>query len=231
MFQHKKHLFFDLDHTLWDFDYNSSETLSELWNRFELAEFDIPLNDFLIQFKEINEAMWEKLNVGLISKDEIRHERFPTVLKAFKVVNHTLAEDIAAEYIGICPTKPHLVDGAQELLNKIQDKYELHIITNGFDDIQDTKLSSGGIKHFFKHIITSGTTGYKKPDRQIFDHALKLAGADIATSLMIGDNPVSDIQGAYSVGLDQVFYNPYKVSCPVIPTLEISSMRELLPCL
>ena len=229
MFRNKKHLFFDLDHTLWDFDYNSSETLTELWSQFELDHLDIELDQFLIRFKEINEAMWEKLNVGKISKDEIRHERFPTVLKAFNVVDNTLASKIAAEYIDICPTKPHLIDGAKELLNNIQDRYELHIITNGFDEIQETKLNSGGIKHFFKHIITSGTTGYKKPDRQIFDHALNLAGADLESSLMIGDNPISDIQGAHLIGLDQVFYNPNKLMCPVSPTLEITSMRELLP--
>jgi putative hydrolase of the HAD superfamily len=231
MFKHKKHLFFDLDHTLWDFDYNSSETLSELWNRFELNRLEIQLEPFLVNFKTINEAMWEKLNIGLIDKDEIRHQRFPTVLKSFNVVDHTLANEIASEYINICPTKPHLIDGALDLLNNIKDNYELFIITNGFDEIQDTKLNSGGIKHFFKNIITSGAIGHKKPERQIFDHALEVAGAQLETSLMIGDNPIADIQGAHAIGLEQVFYNPYKLRCPVTPTLEISSMRELQDCL
>jgi putative hydrolase of the HAD superfamily len=131
------------------------------------------------------------------------------------------------EYINVCPTKPYLVDGVADLLADVADNYELHIITNGFDEIQEIKLKSGAIDHYFKEIISSGLVGFRKPDKRIFDYALEVTGAIPEESLMIGDNPVSDIKGAHLAGIDQVFYNPNALPCPVTPTLEIRSMSEL----
>ena len=132
------------------------------------------------------------------------------------------------EYINVCPTKPYLIDGALELLESISGKYGLHIITNGFDEIQGVKLKSSGIEHFFEEVITSGRAGYQKPEKQIFDFAMKEANTNPEESLMIGDNPISDIEGAYLAGIDQVFFNPFNQDCPITPTLEIKSLRELL---
>lgn len=229
MFKHKQHLFFDLDHTLWDYEANSAETLNELWDAYRLQDRDVELPDFLATFTRINEAMWDDLHAGKISKDVIRQERFPRVLQELNVIENTIAIKMQGEYIDVCPTKPYLVDGVMDLLEAIHGKYEMHIITNGFHEIQAVKLKSGGIGHFFKHVITSGMVGYQKPDRQIFDYAMNLAQSAPSNSLMIGDNPISDIQGAYLAGIDQVFYNPNKLGCPVKPTLEISSMNDLIP--
>lgn len=228
MFQHKKHIFFDLDHTLWDYETNSEETLTELWNKYDISGHGVALPGFLTKFTEINEKMWDDFNEGIITKDNIRKDRFPSVFNALNINDTAGAEEMQVEYINVCPTKPHLVPGVDELLNKVHGRYELHIITNGFEEIQDIKLKSGGIDKFFKHIISSGRVGIQKPNRKIFDYALDLAGTNAADSLMIGDNPVSDIKGAFNAGIDQVFYNPNGLSCPVRPTLEIKSMNELL---
>lgn len=227
MFKNKKHLFFDLDHTLWDYESNSAETLTELWNKYNVANHGVALNSFLGKFTEINEKMWDAFNQGTIDKDAIRNDRFPSIFQALNIDDTAGAEDMQVEYINVCPTKPNLVDGVADLLRETSEKYELHIITNGFDEIQGTKLRSGAIDHYFNHIISSGNVGFRKPDRRIFDHALNLAGATAQESVMIGDNPVSDIKGAYMAGIDQVFYNPNGMDCPVTPTLEIKSMREL----
>jgi putative hydrolase of the HAD superfamily len=228
MFQNKKHLFFDLDHTLWDYESNSEETLTELWNKYKISGHGVDLNGFIGKFTEINEKMWDDFHVGLIDKDTIRQERFPSVFKALNIDDTAGAETMQVEYINVCPTKPHLVDGVADLLSQVSEKYELHIITNGFDEIQSIKLKSGAIDHYFKEIISSGLVGFRKPDKRIFDYALEVAGAQAGESLMIGDNPVSDIKGAQLAGIDQVFYNPNGLACPVTPTLEIKSMKELL---
>lgn len=227
MFKNKKHLFFDLDHTLWDYESNSQETLTELWNKYKIAEHGVELKGFLGKFTEINEKMWDDFHEGTITKDTIRKERFPSVYKALSIDDTAGAEAMQVEYINVCPTKPNLIDGVADLLEEASGKYELHIITNGFDEIQGIKLKSGAIDHYFNHIISSGRVGFQKPDPRIFEHALNLAGASAEESLMIGDNPVSDIKGAHLAGIDQVFYNPNGMDCPVTPTLEIKSMHDL----
>ena len=227
MFHHKKHLFFDLDHTLWDYESNSEETLTELWQKYQISEHGVDLNGFIGKFTQINEKMWDDFHVGLIDKETIRQERFPTVFRALDIDDTAGAETMQVEYINVCPTKPHLVDGVADLLEQVADKYELHIITNGFDEIQGIKLRSGAIDQYFKEIISSGLVGFRKPDKRIFDFALEAAGATAEESLMVGDNPISDIKGAYLAGIDQVFYNPNGLDCPVKPTLEIRSMKEL----
>jgi len=228
MFKQKKHLFFDLDHTLWDYEANSAETLTELWRKHSIVDHGVDLEGFLGKFSEINEKLWDDFHGGVISKEVIRKERFPSIYKALNINDSSGAEIMQVEYISVCPTKPHLVDGVAELLENLRGKYELHIITNGFDEIQGTKLKSGGINQYFNHIISSGLVGFRKPEKKIFEHALELANATAANSLMIGDNPISDILGAYNAGIDQVFYNPNGLKCPVTPTLEIKSMRDLI---
>ncbi len=228
MFRSKRQLFFDLDHTLWDYEACSKETLEELWVAYNLDERGVPLENFLHKFSEVNEALWQQLHAGLISKDVIRNDRFPTILAELDVVDNTMAEAIQHDYISVCPTKPYLIDGALQLLETIAGRYHLHIITNGFDDIQSVKLRSGGIEHFFDEVITSGVAGYQKPEKQIFEYALAKAKAEPEESLMIGDNPLSDIEGAYLAGIDQVFYNPDNLYCPIKPTLEITSLSTLI---
>ena len=228
MFKSKSHLFFDLDHTLWDYETSSNETLAALWMKYKINENGVSQNNFINKFSEINEALWRQLHAGEINKDVIRKERFPTILKELAIGDQSIANEMQAEYIAICPTKPYLIDGALELLASLSGRYGLHIITNGFDEIQSVKLKSSGIEHFFDEIITSGVAGFQKPDKKIFDFALKKVATNSSESLMIGDNPISDIEGAYLAGMEQVFFNPHNQLCPIKPTLEIKSLRELM---
>jgi putative hydrolase of the HAD superfamily len=230
MFRHKRHLFFDLDHTLWDYETSSTETLKEIWSAYRLADKDVPLENFLQQFSEVNDGLWKQLHAGEITKDVIRKERFPTILSRLSINNYQLATEIQDVYINTCPTKSYLIEGAMDLLEHISGRYKLHIITNGFGEIQGVKLRSGMIEHFFSEIITSELAGYQKPDKKIFDFALEKADAEAENSLMIGDNPLSDIEGAQLAGIEQVFFNPDNLECPVTPTLEIKSLKELMVC-
>lgn len=227
MFRNKKHLFFDLDHTLWDYETSSDETLKELWEQYRLSSHGVPLNSFLDKFSEVNGQLWDRFHAGEIDKDVIRKDRFPTIYAELSINDNVSASDIQNDYINVCPTKSYLIDGVFELLESLKPRYELHIITNGFEEIQSTKLKSGGIGHFFDQVITSGMAGSQKPETAIFDYALDKAKAKRGESLMIGDNPISDIEGAYRAGIDQVFYNPDDMDCPITPTLEIKSLREL----
>ena len=208
MFKNKKHLFFDLDHTLWDYDTCSNETLKELYEEFELGNNGFDIDSFLRQFRIINEDLWDQFHLGKIGKEVIRTDRFPAILKALNLEDNKLALLIQTEYLNNCPRKPYLIDGAFEILTILEKRYSLHIITNGFDEVQDTKMNSGGIRHFFDEVITSGQVGYHKPDKRIFEYAFSKAKTTAEESLMIGDNPISDIEGAYNAGLDQVFFNP-----------------------
>jgi putative hydrolase of the HAD superfamily len=228
MFRSKSHLFFDLDHTLWDYEASSNETLQELWVEYKLDSKGVPLNSFVGKFSEVNEELWRRLHAGEINKDVIRNDRFPSILSALAIEDNALATDMQQQYIHVCPTKPYLIDGAMELLESVTGRYGLHIITNGFDEIQGVKLRSGGIEHFFEEVITSGIAGYQKPDKQIFDFAMNKTKAKVEDSVMIGDNPLSDIEGAFNAGIDQVFFNPHNQQCPITPTLEIKSLRELM---
>jgi len=228
MFKKKKHLFFDLDHTLWDYATSSDETLRYLWRQYELGLKGVELDDFLDKFSEINGQLWDRFHAGEIGKDVIRTDRFPTIFSELLVQENHMAISMQHDYINVCPTKPYLIKGALEVLETLYDKYKLHIITNGFEEVQDTKLSSGRIKRFFDKVITSSLAGSQKPESEIFEYALREAGANKAESLMIGDNPISDIEGAYHAGIDQVFYNPDNLSCNITPTMEIKSLIELL---
>jgi putative hydrolase of the HAD superfamily len=227
MFKKKKHLFFDLDHTLWDYETSSDEALRELWQQYELKGKGVMLNDFLEKFNEVNGQLWDRFHDGEIDKDVIRRDRFPMIFSELMVSDNSLADIMQTDYIQLCPTKPYLINGAMEVLESLSGKYSLHIITNGFEEIQDTKLRSGRISHFFDQIITSAKAGFAKPDCRIFEYALAKANARAEESIMIGDNPLSDIEGASLAGIDQIFYNPNKLPCPIEPTLEIASLLEL----
>ena len=149
MFRNKRHLFFDLDHTLWDYETSSEETLKELWNQYDLNAHGVQLNNFLEKFSEVNGQLWDRFHAGEIDKDVIRKDRFPTIYSELSINDNSSASDIQNDYINVCPTKSYLIDGAMELLESLKGRYELHIITNGFEEIQGTKLKSGGIGHFF----------------------------------------------------------------------------------
>jgi putative hydrolase of the HAD superfamily len=223
-----QHIFFDLDHTLWDFERCSCETLEELFETYQLSGFaPITLEKFVETFRTINRSLWTQYSSGQISQQELRKTRFIRILNELNIADASIAQRLADEYIRLCPLKPHLLPYAREVLEYLQDKYVLHIITNGFADIQSVKMQSASITGFFKEIITSEKAGCQKPNRKIFDYALQQTKAHPKHCIMIGDSLDSDIQGAINAEIDHVFFNYEHITHQATPTYEIKCLSEL----
>ncbi|MDW7695244.1 YjjG family noncanonical pyrimidine nucleotidase [Flammeovirgaceae bacterium SG7u.111] len=225
------HIFFDLDHTLWDFDRNSTETLFELYEKYQLENLspNFSCNEFVATFRDVNFSLWDSYDKNLINKDQIRNDRFKRIFEVLgiAITDSSLTLNLGSDYLQACPQKPHLLDNSQEILSYLYDKYKLHIITNGFDDVQHTKLKSSNIFHFFDVIVTSESTGYKKPHHKIFEYALSAASASVEMAIMVGDNLETDIKGAIGAKLDCIFYNPEKKGHTLEVQHEISHLSEL----
>ncbi|WP_460958431.1 YjjG family noncanonical pyrimidine nucleotidase [Spirosoma litoris] len=227
-----KHLFFDLDHTLWDFDRNSAECITELFDTFRLSEAGIPSADeFSRHFITINHQLWADYDKNLIEHSYIRKHRFPLVFKALGIDESAIQADLNAEYLKLLPYKSHLLESAREILDYLKGRYTMHIITNGFADIQATKMNSSDIAHYFTHVVTSENANAKKPNPLVFQYAMEISGTTAAESIMIGDNYEADILGAKSVGLDTIFYNPKGVVVDNKPTYDIRHWNELMTIL
>jgi YjjG family noncanonical pyrimidine nucleotidase len=204
-----RHLFFDLDHTLWDFDRNSAESIAELYDTHRLADRGVPSADaFAEQFIIINKQLWADYDRDLIAHEYIREHRFPLVMNALGLTDTTGCAELNTDYLRLLPRKAHLTDAARDILEYLHGRYRMHIITNGFAEIQAVKMASADIAHFFEHVVTTTAADAKKPDPRIFEYALTVSGATVSESLMLGDNYEADILGAKAVGLDTVFYNP-----------------------
>ncbi len=221
-----KHIFFDLDHTLWDFDTNSTLTLKELYQKFNLSDRIASDEDFVTQYKRINEYYWSLYRVDRITKDELRTIRFAKTFEHFGFSDTQLTETISDDYVANCPYKPNLMPGCMEVLEYLSGKYKLHIITNGFQEIQGIKLGESGIADFFTHVISSEEVQKRKPDPIIFDHAAGLTNSLGQQNLMIGDHYEADVLGARSVGWHAIHYDPHLEGTEPDPH-RISDLREL----
>jgi len=224
-----KHLFFDLDHTLWDFDKNSSAALKKLYDEYELKSRGILDFDELFRtYTFHNDKLWDRYRKGFIKRDELRWKRMWLMLLDFKVADTTLAHELSTAYLEILPTQTLLVPHAKEILEHCKDRYEMHLITNGFETTQRLKLQYSGIARYFKLLITSEKSNSMKPHPDIFTYALKAANATAEESIMIGDAIDVDILGAINAGWDTVYYNPHGVQHNRKPTYEITHLEELM---
>ena len=203
-------LFFDLDHTLWDYETNARATLLEMYHIFVLDRFFRDETHFLKTFKEQNEKLWHRYNVGDIDKYEIRNNRFGYILNTVKNTDFNLAKELSNKFIIECPRKKALMPNAGKVLDKLSQDFELGIITNGFDDTQNIKLKYSEIDHYFKWVVTSESSGYRKPAKGIFDFTLDYSGGSLENIVIIGDNLQTDILGAKNAGWKSVWYNPQK---------------------
>jgi len=227
-----EHIFFDLDRTLWDFETNSYETLSELACKYKLSEKGVDsIDEFIAEYIGINERMWDEYRKGLIDKTALRYNRFYETLAKYNIADRNLSEKIGNDYISISPLKTNMFPHTIEVLQYLSKKYTLHIITNGFEEVQHIKIKNCGIEGYFEEIITSERAGFKKPDERIFQYALDLINAKALNTLMIGDSLEADIVGARSAGLHQVYFNPGGDKHEEDITYEIKSLKELLSVL
>ena len=222
------HLFFDFDHTLWDHDRNSHETLVEFYHEYSLVDKGVESPEsFTEVYREFNSKLWEAFNRHEIDKEKLREIRFFTVLEEFGISDRSLADRLEHNYLESCSRKKSVMPGAEELLDYLEDKYSLHLITNGFSETQRNKIRASGLGHYFDCVVIADDIKINKPDPRIFYHALELAGAHKDESVYIGDNPTADVQGARSAGLRQVHFNPNGEFHNAGATLEISSLLEL----
>jgi len=219
-------LFFDLDHTLWDYETNARATLVEMYRTFKLDRFFSDEAHFFQTFKQQNEQLWHRYNVGEIDKLEIRNHRFGYIMNAVKNTDLNLAQELSNQFIIECPRKKALMPNAREVLDKLVKDFELGIITNGFDDTQNIKLKYSEIDHFFKWVVTSESSGHRKPAKEIFDFTLDYCRGALGDMVIIGDNLQTDILGADNTGWKSVWYNPQKES--IAPSqLQVHDLIEL----
>ena len=223
-----KHVFFDLDRTLWDFETNSFETLSELAHKYKISERGVvSLDEFISRYVKINEVMWDKYRKGLIDKNTLRYQRFHEIFENYGITDRKLIENFGNDYLSVSPLKTKLFPHCVEVLHYLNQKYSLHIITNGFEEVQHIKIKNCGIGHYFEHIITSERSGFKKPDLRIFQYSMDVVNAKTSNSIMIGDSLEADIVGARNAGIHQVFFNPCGDVHTEEVTYEIKSLKEL----
>lgn len=225
-----QHLFFDLDHTLWDFDANSAEAIGDIFVELKIAEKgEVKFEEFIKIYRDINRACWDQYRKNEISKHTLRYTRFKRALGVFDIVDQELSDEFSDQYILRSPHKTHLIPGTSELLDYLLDeKYKMHIITNGFSEVQFVKIENAGLKKYFDIVLTSEMVGEKKPHAAVFHKALSLASASLEDSLMIGDNLEADVIGAREMGMDQVYYNPLGESHEELITHEIKALTELI---
>ncbi len=200
-----KHIFFDLDHTLWDFEKNSNLTFRELFNRYKIQ---LDLEEFLAVYAPINFDYWKKYREEKVGKEELRYGRLKDTFDALNYkVTDTLIHQLSHDYIAILPSNNYLFDGVIELLDYLKQKYTLHIITNGFEEVQQLKLKKSGIIKYFDRIITSESVGVKKPNPKVFKYALEKVAALPEHCVMVGDNLEADIIGALNCGIASIHFN------------------------
>jgi putative hydrolase of the HAD superfamily len=229
MFKNKyKHLFFDLDRTLWDFDASSHHTFVYLYEQYNLKKVGIQsLNEFTEVYHKHNDFFWDLYRNGKMTKDVLRGIRFQATFESFGIDNKTLVDQITEDYLYHSPRNVFLFPNAHKTLDYLQNKVELHLITNGFEEVQEIKMQSSDLRKYFKTVVTSEEAGVKKPDAGIFEFALNRAGAKASESIMIGDDLEVDIEGARLFGMDTVFFNPARQPHPGNATYEIFDLCDL----
>ena len=222
-----KHIFFDLDRTIWDFDRNSGETIKELFFKYQLDRSINDPEDFIKVYHKVNGQLWSLYRKGEMTKDILRTKRFRMSLSHFGITDDDLAEKFGDDYLDMSPTKTLLIPHSREILDYLQTRYCLHIITNGFLTTQKIKLKNCRIDQYFQSLTTSEVVGYNKPRPEIFSQALSAVNARKNQSIMIGDDLEVDILGARKFGIDQVFLNRDGVVHNDPVTYEIDSLLAL----
>jgi len=224
-----RHLFFDLDHTLWDFEANARATLEHLYTELKLAERGVDdFNRFYRNYLDHNELLWGQYRTGVIRQEVLRVKRMSLTLLDFRIADEQLALDMSIRFLELLPTRTILFPHAFDILDYLSArKYSLHLLTNGFEKTQHSKLKHSRLDRYFHEVITSEGSNSLKPSREIFDFALNKTGARPEDSIMLGDSLEVDIIGAMNAGIDQVFINHQRIHTDIKPTYMVHSLKEL----
>jgi putative hydrolase of the HAD superfamily len=222
-----KHLFFDLDRTLWDFETNSRNALQKLYDNFQLSSYFEHFIHFHTTYHHINNELWKKYGKGKISKDELRIVRFQKTMERVKIYDQGLVEQLNTTYISTAPKEKNLFPDTLETLKTLSNRYKLHIITNGFEEAQITKLKTTDLFPLFDVIVCSEMVGKTKPHREIFQYALQKANAKPTESVMIGDDHTTDILGAIQSGMQAILFDPKEKYRKSAGQHKIKNLNEL----
>jgi len=221
------HIFFDLDHTLWDFEANSKTALQILFDN-NLQNRDFTFDTFFSSYKEVNDFCWKQYRTGNMGKEELRVKRFADTFLKFGFKDDKLSNQFADQYLEISPYQTQLMPGTISLLGSLKNKgYPLHIITNGFEEVQTIKIRECGLNPYFDEIIISEQLKHNKPHPSVFRFAIEKVKTTAETSLMIGDNLEVDILGAKGVGMDGVYFNPKNIDHHEEVKFEVKSLSEI----
>ncbi len=229
MFTHKKDIFFDLDHTIWDFDRNAAETLKELYGKYEFAALcgrETP-EDFITAYTSNNHRLWGLYHHHQIDKPTLRRLRFEDTFTELGIDPQLFPWEFEEEYLETCPNKTYLFPHAHETLAYLQERYTLHLISNGFQEACERKLAGSKLSPYFDTITISELVGINKPDARIFAHALREGNAQKESSIMIGDNLDADVRGGLNFGMDAIYFNPLAAPIPEDIPHSISDLKEL----
>ena len=224
-----RHIFFDLDRTLWDFDAAAEVAFERIYEKYGLKELGIPsAHEFHEVYHPLNEQLWVLYRADQITKEELNRTRFMKPLEHYGIHDTELADHLSEDYIYWSPRIVRLVPGTMELLDYLKPKYHLHLITNGFQEVQHTKLSGSGMEPYFETLTVSEEVGVKKPNPEIFRYALAKAHATAEESLMIGDEMAVDIDGARAAGMDTLLFNPRGEAVSGDRTYEVRDLSEIM---
>lgn len=224
-----KHLFFDLDRTIWDFNASADDTFTKMYNKYGLQDKGVPsLEAFRERYEEHNDLLWSYYRKGEILKEVLNIKRFEMTLADFNIVDKSISLGMSEDYVIVNPEKPFLFPGAIETLAYLAPKYPLHLITNGFQEVQEQKFNIARLDRFFKTVTTSEEAGIKKPEPGIFHYAFEKAGSSAGESVIIGDDLAVDIVGGRDVGMDGVYFNPEGIGHEEKVSYEIKCLKELM---
>lgn len=227
-----KNLFFDLDDTLWAFSLNARDTFEEMYLKYQYGRFFDSFQHFYALYQRRNVELWEEYGNGQVTKEELNRQRFLYPLQAVGADDAALAKSFSDDFFAVIPTKSRLMPHAREVLEYLSPRYNLYILSNGFQELQCHKMRSSGIDGFFKKVVLSDDIGVLKPWPEIFHFALSATQSELRDSLMIGDSWENDITGAKRVGMHQAFYNAAgKTDLPFQPTYQLSDLKELMQIL
>ncbi len=200
-----------------------------MYEHFKLEELAIsPFDKFYTTYLHHNAIIWDRYHKGFITVDDLKWKRMQRTLLDFKIGNDALAKEMSVKFLEILPNQKKLFDYTREILEYlINKKYTLHLLTNGFEKTQWSKITNSNIANYFTNVITSEISSCIKPSKEMFEYAINKAGAQLNESIMIGDNLDADIQGAINAGMDSIFVNHINAATTATPTYTIYHLKEL----
>lgn len=221
-------IFFDLDDTLYDFSAASRESFHEAYDLLGYDRFFSSFQEFMDIYTPRNLELWKEYGKGTITKDELNKQRYNHPLQVVGIDDEELAARFCREALSRIPTKNILIPGAIEILEYLYPKYNLYILSNGFQELQAHKMQTAGLSKYFKRLILSDHIGINKPRRELFEYALESTSSQLEESIMIGDMFETDIAGAANIGMAQIFFNRQGISpLPFTPTYEITKLADI----